>query len=846
MKKLVWSLVFSIFFVSSFSADSIKWIKEPSLVFDTKEKKWWVSFELSKLTDVEIAIVNSTDFKVICHLAAGVLGPNSPLPLLPNSLVQKIEWDGKDDFRQSITDTSKIAVLVRAGMSVKLKQIYGGDPYAFYSKEMGQGDHAAWKITGLDVKKNGRVFVMGNVNNYGPAAIREYNVRGEFQRTIFPYPAGKDSKEVAGWGVKLKSDGTYSPQYNDFQSPALSKTLISWTRGGCANLVSSPNSDMLLLIQGANLAMSLPITSNLPEYKTFKLVEEPALPKNGLKGSLFSAYTPDGKYIYMSGMFSGSTTKSQYNVETTGFWRDGQVWKIDCVTKKAEIFFALDESKVIGEIDDRSKSPITDSHANRYAAFHGVAVDSNQNVFVCDRQNKRVVVLGKEGELIREISVEYPDDIAVSSNSNALFITTRYGNYHKKGEMNLLKYNDWTKDNEPIVTVSLGVINKYSQRLFLAVCENNGERFIWVAYTTLPVHVYKDEGSKLELLKDFYEAGPQRMLDFQHMTVDQKTNDLYSTDGFGSCFVFKENERLQAKRCMIDSKTPLFTLEVAIDSQRRFLYQHGHQTSVSRYLIGEEFITPDPKGQAITFAICNFWAIGLGMFHRGTAVSPDGSLAVLGAFRDKGSPVNYGGPLNYYNIDSTKESWTPIPFVKFGGAQTSGVRFDLKGNMYVGKLAEKSTSIPKGFENDSSFTDNMGRIYKYSPTGNFESGNLYPKEPESYTKIYQINYGVIDRGFVRSARFGVDGYGRIYYPTSLLNQVSVMDNEGNPILAFGTYGNRDSMGGLEGELVPTKDIPLAWPNSVEVTDKYIYVGDIVNIRLLQLEKKFELSKASTR
>jgi hypothetical protein len=58
------------------------------------------------------------------------------------------------------------------------------------------------------------------------------------------------------------------------------------------------------------------------------------------------------------------------------------------------------------------------------------------------------------------------------------------------------------------------------------------------------------------------------------------------------------------------------------------------------------------------------------------------------------------------------------------------------------------------------------------------------------------------------------------------------------VLSFGTYGNRDSMGGRPGDLVPTPDIPLAWPNSVDATEDFIYVSDIVNIRLLRLAKTF--------
>ena len=91
-------------------------------------------------------------------------------------------------------------------------------------------------------------------------------------------------------------------------------------------------------------------------------------------------------------------------------------------------------------------------------------------------------------------------------------------------------------------------------------------------------------------------------------------------------------------------------------------------------------------------------------------------------------------------------------------------------------------------------------------------------------------------------RFGIDGYGRIYYPTGPLARVSVIDNEGNDIFHFGTYGNRDSMGCLKGDLVPTKDVPMILPNSVDATDDYIYVSDIMNVRLLRLRKTFAASE----
>jgi len=72
-----------------------------------------------------------------------------------------------------------------------------------------------------------------------------------------------------------------------------------------------------------------------------------------------------------------------------------------------------------------------------------------------------------------------------------------------------------------------------------------------------------------------------------------------------------------------------------------------------------------------------------------------------------------------------------------------------------------------------------------------------------------------------------------------------MDNAGNEILHFGTWGNRDSTGGLPGDLVPTKDIPMGLPNSVAATDDYIYVADTVNLRILRIRKNYVLQATSS-
>jgi hypothetical protein len=346
-------------------------------------------------------------------------------------------------------------------------------------------------------------------------------------------------------------------------------------------------------------------------------------------------------------------------------------------------------------------------------------------------------------------------------------------------------------------------------------------------------------------VKDFYEAGTkQRCLDLQHMMVDQMTEHVYIADGFGGCYRVRNWKNPAFERCMQSAEARVSAVSLAIDHRNRYLYTHAGMSEVKRYKLNGDLHPPAPLkqgGNVMTGRIIGDWRIRLGRGDRGLAIAPDGSLATLGTLKgQKGQKgAGYSGFLHFFKADPSKAPWEPLLFGQWGtkrGNRTGGIRFDPRGNLYAGMYEAKPASPPKGFEKDRSFLSSTGRIYKFAPTG--KMGDLFPTAPAAPAKVYDVHYGAIGPVFSRTPRFGVDGYGRIYYPSSLMSKVSVIDNEGNPVLSFGTWGNRDSMGGLEGELVPTKDVPLAYPNSVDATDDYIYVSDIVNIRLMRLAKTF--------
>ena len=102
-----------------------------------------------------------------------------------------------------------------------------------------------------------------------------------------------------------------------------------------------------------------------------------------------------------------------------------------------------------------------------------------------------------------------------------------------------------------------------------------------------------------------------------------------------------------------------------------------------------------------------------------------------------------------------------------------------------------------------------------------------------------------------NATFDVDEFGRVFFPDFHLYRIRVIDTNGNALTHFGGYGNAESRGPESpvvdektGQLRPAKkgekspyaepDIALAWPVGVGVTDKYAYIGDSLNRRLLQV------------
>jgi hypothetical protein len=150
----------------------------------------------------------------------------------------------------------------------------------------------------------------------------------------------------------------------------------------------------------------------------------------------------------------------------------------------------------------------------------------------------------------------------------------------------------------------------------------------------------------------------------------------------------------------------------------------------------------------------------------------------------------------------------------------------------------KGHAVPPGYEKDDGYRQAVGTIYKFPPAGGAIETKDYRVVNVSGAVATYPGCGPVSRWNAVGAcaclkpRFDVDDFGRLYLPNGVTFSVSVRDNADNEIARFGAYGNLDSAG--------PDDVPMGWPVTAGASDRYIYVGDALNHRVVRADKRFAL------
>lgn len=861
MKSLFLSLVLTAFIGNT---ASLTFVNQPALSKDSPGQ-YVVSFEVSENTDVTVAIIDPRDSTIVRHLAGGALGSNAPAPFARGTLAQRILWDGRDDFGAPVPSPELKLARVRAGMSVQLTDLVGDNPYAF------QG------INGMVLAADGNIYVCGfpgdmTHNHWGSRykLIRAFDPSGTYIRTVYPFPANLDSAKAKGWGVYSHPSVTsYTPQYTASSLPGFTPTLLSALmekmRTAAAGALLCGNSKGVLTFGAFANTIQLGIDASLPEQGVMKpLIATPAYPASsggtrGIGGPTFETLIPNSPFAYVSGFYHGVFANGSVTgaLDSQCFYRDGRVFKVDLSSGTASVWLDLDT--VIANNAARFNQILGGAN---YGSIHGTAVDGAETVYVCDRFNRCIGIYDSSANLLGRIPLRAPDVVAVSARTGAIYCVTRQQtiNGSPTGVVHLFKFLPWSSGAAKACSIQIPVVfSKTTPPASILLTETPTSTNVWVGYSGLTI--YQDGGTQFTVLKDFALHGSHTVQGFSRMAVDPRTETVYFNNDWNGLYKIEDWKAPKIVQCSTSARQPLLGTDMTV-SPHGYLYVRQGFSMLDFFGPVTRFST-EHLHAPVTWANTGhnkqadtIWSYGrgCGIGERGLAVAADGKLAVI----SKGSIPGYtaipGQALFHVSVYADSGNDKPgFGEIKIAPAPTKigGIRYDLKGNLYVGVITpDKVIQPPAALAADWMFKNTVGCVVKYdagfdtayfTATGQSGASKLYGAAlaPFSYEKpSLSQSAGCV----CRTPRFDVDGYGRIFSPNAITSEITVVDNEDNPIIKFGGYGNVDSRGGLPGpgQTINVPAIPLAYPVSVGVTEDYIYVADFGNQRIARVRMLYAL------
>jgi NHL repeat-containing protein len=821
-----------------------------------------ITFEVSATTDVEVAILDAKD-KVVRHLAAGVLGGKKVPPApLKKGFAQALAWDMRDDFGKPAKG-GPFKVRVRTGMKMKLGRIFGGDLYNF-----GQ-------IESLTTDEDGNLFVEANkASSQGVNTVRVYNPDGSYQRTLLPFPADLEPgsmKDVARWDPDNKSWYTRNlsdldPEY--YYAPSAKHpnhyTLLSASKKNGVCFVSSKYLHFLDYrgrVKGANFK-GVPFWHKKWDNKWHN-------PPTGAKSPLSVAISPDGKYAYMTGPYSKGgkprtgSWKAPYN-----FCPPGGVWRMKLANPEngMELFVTV-PVKMKGDWMRGGRDA-----GQAIGPTHGITVDKQGRVYVCDRDNNQVVIYDESAKRLGAISVDKPDRVKVHPETGAIYVLTRVRVKYLRHKIAIVKFADFKEGAKPVVSYPVPT-EKGCRKADIALSPLKEKTLIWVSGVKGKVACLEDKGDRFVVQKTKFKHDPKAQVSFSRIAVNYTTDDVYVSDG--KSLIWHYDGDTGKGEMMAKNGAPFRAVDLSVGYDGNLCVRTGDSFSgplerLDRnlkpipYATGTHVLSPYISGR-----------FGTGFCEKGIGCGPDGSVysmsmygwqryLVLGFGRD-GKPKN--GPYlankipeAYYKKGTPRTQKSavlgPVP------AANGGLRVDLKGNFYVGlHVLPKDVPPPKAFAKDKLYTKLTGSVVKFTAKGGAVHGLPDYEKAGPDLGVLETSKGKIDgavtiypgispisgtmKGCVcRVSRFDLDRYGRLGLPSAMSSSITIVDNSGNKILTFGRYGNYDSQyippdSEPQKPVVAVPAIPMSWPTGVGFSEKAVYVCDTGNRRVVRADITYD-------
>jgi hypothetical protein len=839
-----------------------------------------IRFTVAAPTDVEVAVLDAGD-KIVCHLAAGVLGgTNAPPQPLKLGLAQELAWDGKDDAGKPAAG-GPFRVRVRLGMKPEFDSFLLENPVA------------TGRVTALAIGPGGQLYLWHRDctanENQGANKLKVISREGKYVRTLMPFPANLPPEKANVLGAFTDADGRLVPRIYNLQQLNTYYEAMG-QRGRPMSDAISPAVDSrgraYWLVAGGRLEA---VEANgAPPYETF--LSEPVFPDvKYLRGQPVLCMGSDSNTLYAAGIGRADDEYGKNAVMLPC------VWRIDTATRKAEIF--LGDLKETGKAKDRFTAP------RGLAAARGL-------LYVADPDADRVAVFQESDRaFVGEIKVKNPQSIGVDPASGAVYVCA----YTGKGLADLIKFSGVQDDREVCRLTLPKTYESGTHRI--AVDASAQPPRLWLPtlrWQTGEIYCYEDLGDK------FADKGDPRNLQApwadgpRDLTVDRDRGELYVKHGVQRYY-------------RLDVKTGKVLAEINLRNVA------GSDKSAGTQLV------PAPDGSLVTLS----WNTGLRRMDRdGKPINWPGrdSNAIpyggIMTFQQRYLAVPSLEelcvilPPNYRHVEKGQEGhgkYSSVNVIGTDGAtrrtlvwQCSAgavLRLDARGNIYLADMLKPlGRSFPEFFDDKfgktythsgspvggekfaanpnemSRFWESSmyGSIIKFPPTGGIiwydkdlpsgvegqPSAELLAKPRATYGRHIGYDFKPVDVQGAEWVRFGfspwaeprgagfcmcegvgfdVDGFGRVFYPNLGQFRIEVVDTANNWIGSFGQYGNPDDgvrnaeRGMRNGEPTPAlpsphselrtphSSIPLAWPTYVALGDDCAFVNDTVGGRVVKVK-----------
>lgn len=823
-----------------------------------------ISFAVSAPTDVAVYIENA-EGKIVRHLVAGVLGDNPPEPLARGKLEQSLMWDRKDDLERPLP-AGRYRVRVAAG----LRAAYAG---AAFSERTGPDNIA--NVIGLACGPDGRVYVLSNRWQriwWTATAVHVFLPSGAYEKTIKPFPSNLPPERLRAIQALEGGDGRVLPVIHrvlamSFYPYEDISQQMAVTPDGHLHMVVVP---AVYRKPPVKRLATIDSQGGMPyeEYAGERLLESAAA------GQVYLAPASNGKAVYLTGLGrirSGSGSTNPPVVYQVKLPERGS----------AQPFFG--DPEVVGTDQVHLNDPC------------GLATDGKGHLLVADRGNNRVVVVReKDGKFAASFPVPAPSWVGVHHKSGAVYVCSGGG---------LIKFSGWKEPRELARLQLPPVAEKLRARThwFFALDYQADPAVLWIGRDrgSDPLLRCVDRGDQFSVPEPAggypsrtywnLSVGQQRrevacreggqwegalvILDEETGTVRRLTgllnqgrtfrlgpngqiygmdhwhaNGIRRWDRQGRDLPFAatvEDQTLKGRLPNIPSGTTSWERDFCVDRAGNIYVKQRGVRYHGRMRIDEY----DGDGNFKRTAI---WVTSDGAL--GPRIDLAGNLYLAECIKplDKPYPDDFQDrlPSSYARRQYTWMYGSVIKFSPKGGAVWFPILDQNDEYAFKGE-AELDPTLAK--EEVSSVRD--GRMVRQPA---LLQGALWWRFGCSFLLDMHISHN--KRCHCTATDFDVDDFGRVFYPDQGRFRIEVLDTNGNRMLKFGGYGNQDCWGAdsyvwdAEGKFYRPRreddprglvspfakpDIAFAWIIGVAASDKYVYVADALNRRVLRLKLSYD-------